>query len=194
MQYSPRLPQWLVPLREGQRTLAEAYASLQAIGNTAKEVPLMVQMAENPRFAFRGLGYFKGRVSLLQHDYIHIVLGRGATPIDEAFVLGFTMGSTDQVSTPEAHLFGFISSVLYPPPYRFNPREVQVFKDAVALGYISDCRPLDQVDFRPMLDWALCRVRAAIGLESDLLEAYYRIEAHRYPDSAASRRLVEPVL
>ena len=71
------LRNWIVPLSETRMTLREAYATLLAVGNDPSEVPLMVRLVENPEYHFGGLGFFKGRVTLEQHDYIHIVLGRG---------------------------------------------------------------------------------------------------------------------
>ena len=188
--FSDFLKTWITKLDDDEKTLREAYDSLMEIGNSQDEVPLIVRLMENPRFHFGGFGFFKGRVTLKQHDYIHIILGRGLTLMDEAFVLGFTMGSTDRVSTHEQSLFGFINKVLYPKPYRFKEDGMKVFKDAVALAYVSDCLPLEEVDFEPLLDLPLREVRKAVGLEADLLQAYYRIEAHRYPDCESSQRLV----
>ena len=188
--FSEHLKTWINKLHEDERTLRDAFTSLMSVGNSQDEVPLIVRLAENPRFNFSGLGFFKGRVTLEQHDYIHILLGRGLTLMDEAFVIGFTMGSTDRCSTHEANLFTFINQILYPKPYRFTPEGTQVFKDAVALGYVSDCTPLETVDFHPMLDWPLKKIREAIHLEVDLLESYYRIEAKRYPKCVASQRLL----
>ena len=189
--FSEHLKTWITKLSDDERTLRDAYTSLMSIGNSQDEVPLIVRLAENPDFHFSGLGFFKGRVTLEQHDFIHIILGRGLTLMDEAFVIGFTMGSSDRCSTHEANLFSFINQILYPKPYRFTPEGTQVFKDAVAIGYISDCTPLDSVDFHPMLDWPLRKVREAIRLETDLLQAYYRIEARRYADCKASQRLLD---
>jgi hypothetical protein len=188
--FSEHLKTWITKLADDERTLRDAFDSLMSVGNSQDQVPLIVRLAENPEYHFSGLGFFKGRVTLEQHDYIHIILGRGLTLMDEAFVLGFTMGSTDRVSTQEANLFNWINQILYPKPYRFTPEGTQVFKDAVALAYVSDCTPLETVDFQPMLDWPLRRIREAINLEVDLLEAYYRIEAKRYPNCRASQRLL----
>ncbi len=188
--FSEHLKTWICKLGDDRRTLRNAFDSLMSVGNSQDEVPLIVRLAENPEYHFSGLGFFKGRVTLEQHDFIHIILGRGLTLMDEAFVLGFTMGSTDRVSTQEANLFNWINQILYPKPYRFTPEGTQVFKDAVALAYVSDCTPLETVDFRPMLDWPLCRIREAINLETDLLQSYYRIEAKRYPGCRASQRLL----
>jgi hypothetical protein len=188
--FSEHLKTWITKLSDDQRTLRNAFESLMSVGNSQGEVPLIVRLAENPEYHFSGLGFFKGRVTLEQHDFIHIILGRGLTLMDEAFVIGFTMGSTDRVSTHEANLFDWINHILYPKPYRFTAEGRQVFKDAVALGYISDCTPLDTVDFHPMLDWPLRKIREAIHLEVDLLRAYYGIEARRYHDCKASQRLL----
>ncbi len=189
-EYSEFLKTWITPLDDDRKTLREAYESLMSVGNSQDEVPFIVQLAENPKFHLGGLGFFKGRVTLEQHDYIHILLGRGLTLMDEAFVLGFTMGSTDRVSTQESNLFSIINQFLYPKPYRFSNEGAQVFKDAIALAYVSDCVPLESVDFHPLLDLPLREVREAVGLEVDLLKAYFRIEAKRYPQCAASQRLL----
>ena len=188
--FSEFLKTWIVKLSEDQRTMREAYESLMTVGNSQDEVPLIIRLTENPKFKLGGLGYFKGRVSLEQHDYIHILLGRGLTLMDEAFVIGFTMGTTDRVSTREQKLFGFINQILYPKPYRFSEDGMKVFRDAVALAYVSDCLPLEDVDFEPMLDWPLRKIREEVGLEVDLLKAYYAIEARRHPDCTASQRLL----
>jgi len=189
--FSDFLKTWITKLDDDEKTLRQAYESLMMIGNSQEEVPLIVKLTENPKFHLGGLGFFKGRVTLEQHDYIHILLGRGLTLMDEAFVIGFTMGSTDRVSTREQSVFEFINKALYPKPYRFKEDGIKVFRDAVALAYVSDCQPLEEVDFEPLLDLPLREVRKAVGLEVDLLESYYRIEARRYPDCEASQRLVK---
>jgi hypothetical protein len=38
--------------------------------------------------------------------------------------------------------------------------------------------------------WSLRRIRKAVGLEEDLLRAYYNVEAKRYPQSVESQRLL----
>ena len=85
--FSSFLKTWIAKLDDDGKTLREAYDSLMSIGNSQDEVPLIVRLTENPKFHFAGLGFFKGRVTLEQHDYIHILLGGGLTLMDEAFVL-----------------------------------------------------------------------------------------------------------
>ncbi|MEM6823116.1 MAG: hypothetical protein AAF558_14385 [Verrucomicrobiota bacterium] len=188
-QYHADLKTWIAPLAEKELTLKEAYDSLTKIGNHSFEVPLLIQLVENPKFHFKGLGWFKGRVTLEVHDYIHIALGRGLMPNDEAFVIGFTMGSTNRVSTHEKALFSFIAGKIYPGPYKFTKIGAQIFKDAVHLGYVSDCQPLDKVDWDPLISLPLKEVRREIGLECDLLQAYYDIAAKRYPKCSVCQRI-----
>jgi hypothetical protein len=181
---------WHVPLSHGGTTLRVAHKSLRAIALKQGDVPLLVQLVENPRFDLPGVEIFSGATNLSTHDYLHIVLGRGLLPKDEAFVIGFTMGSTNRVGAVEESLYTLIARYLYPKQYRFSDEDVAVYKDAVRLGYISDCKPLAQVRFGPMVDWTLARIRKAVGLEEELLRAYYVIEARRYPKSIESQRLL----
>jgi hypothetical protein len=181
---------WHIPFSRDQITLREAKESLSALGAKQEEIPLMVQLVENPRYDIPGVDFFHGAVDLAAHDSIHILLGRGLLPKDEAFVIGFTMGSTDQVTTMEENLYALFSKHLYPKVFRFQEEEIRIFKDATKLGFISNCRPLDKIDYTQYLDVTLRDMRQDIGLESDLILAYFRIEQRRYPDSKASQRLL----
>ena len=183
--------QWHIPFLHDDITLRQAHNSMAYVRAEQEEVPLMVQLVENPKFNIPGLQVFHGAVDLLQHDYIHIVLGRGLLEKDEAFTIGFTMGSTNKVTTTEERLYTLIAQYLYPKVYKFGDEDIDVFKDAVRLGYISDCQSLDEFDFTPYLDEPIKILRQALGLESDLLLAYYKIEKRRYPHSITSQRLLD---
>lgn len=182
---------WHIPLARDQLTLRQAYDSLSRVGADKQEIPLMIQLVENPKYRIPGFTLFHGAVDLEQHDCIHIVLGRGLLEIDEAFTIGFTMGSTKKVTTTEEQLFSMVARYLYPKVYQFGETEIAVFRDAVRLGYISGCAALDEVDFKEYYNLPLRAVRERIGLEVNLLRAYYEIEKKRYPDSPASRRLLK---
>ena len=116
---------WHIPFSRDQITLREAKASLAALGAKQEEIPLMIQLVENPRYNIPGINLFHGAVDLATHDSIHILLGRGLLPKDEAFVIGFTMGSTDQVTTMEETLYALFSKHLYPKVYQFKNEEIQ---------------------------------------------------------------------
>ncbi len=182
---------WFIPLARADVTLGEAYAEMQAIALDQDSIPAIVQLVENPKFDIPGVDIFSGATNLETHDYIHILLGRGVLPKDEAFVLGFTMGSTNRIGQLEENLYGLFSRFLYPEHYRFSKDDFQIYKDAVRLGYISDCDRLDTIDYPAMADLTLEDARQHVGIETNLLEAYYEIESKRYPDSVESIRLVK---
>jgi len=181
---------WHFPFSQDQITLRQAKDTLQVIGMKQSEVPLMIQLVENPRYDIPGFDIFHGAVDLKTHDSIHITLGRGLLPKDEAFVIGFTMGSTHRVSTHEENLYALVSKYFYPKANRFDDEAIQIFKDATKLAYISECQPLNKVDFDSYLDRPLREIRRSIGLESDLILAYFGIEKRRFPQAKESQRLL----
>lgn len=181
---------WFIPIEEQSKTVAEAFGELQDIALPQESIPFLVQLVENPKFDLPGIDIFSGATSLETHDYIHILLGRGVLPKDEAFILGFTMGSTNRVGGIEETLYGLFSKYLYPKHYRFSDEDFEVYKDAVRLGYISDCTPLNSIDYPSLGHLTLAEAREKIGIEPDLIKAYYAIEKKRYPDSFESQRLV----
>lgn len=191
MALPPELADWFIPLREGRLTLAEARAELAAIGFPQDAIPLIVQLVENPKYDLPGVEIFDGAADLDTHDNIHILLGRGLLPKDEAFVLGFTMGSTNRVGPVEEKLFEIFSRYLYPRDYRFSGEDFAVYRDALRLGRVSACEPLHEVDYDALMALDLDSARLAIGLEADLLHAYYRVEKRRYPHAPESRRLLD---
>jgi hypothetical protein len=187
-----RVRDWRIGLERSDLSLREAFDALRSIGLAQAEVPLMVKLVENPAYDLPGFDFFHGATDLRTHDMIHVLLGRGLLAKDEAFVIGFTMGSTDRVTHNEERLYGLISKYLYPKAYRFTDDDLRVFRDAVRLGYVSDCTPLHAADYAPLLDLSLEHARRALGIETELLRAYYAIEKRRYPDSPESQRLDQP--
>jgi len=177
---------WFVPFECDQISLRQGLASLDQLGAPADEIPLIVRLLENPE----GLGLLPGSVSLHQHDCIHLVLGRGLLPKDEAFIIGFTMGSTKRLSTWEERLFSWISHHFYPDIYRFSEEDLAIFKDAIHLAQVSHCQAFDTINFDHYLDTPLKEIRKDIGLEVDLIQTYYALEKNRYPHAKESQRLL----
>ena len=190
MNTAEKVRNWHIPLSCRERSLGATYAELAGFGLAQDDIPFLVQLVENPKYDFPGIDIFSGATDLKAHDQIHILLGRGLLPKDEAFVLGFTMGSTDRVDQLEERLFTFFTKYLYPRAYRFSDEDIHVFRDAVRLGFVSDCQRLDRVDYASLSGLSLSEARAKIGIEEDLLRAYYAIEKRRYPDSFESQRLL----
>lgn len=182
---------WYIPLAEDDVTLAEALAFLRVVGAPPQKIPLIIRIMENPKFNIGGKTLFHGAVTLHQHDCIHIVLGRGLLPKDEAFTIGFTMGSTHEVSTTEENLFALIAQNFYPDVYKFSAEDAEVFHDAIKLGAISHCTPLTRFNFDAVQHLSLKAIREHVGIESELLAAYFAIEGRRYGHCIESRRLCD---
>ncbi|SVB55704.1 uncharacterized protein METZ01_LOCUS208558, partial [marine metagenome] len=100
-----KVKNWFIPLSTTDLTLQQAYSQLDEFGLEQEDVPLIIQLVENPKYDLPGIDIFHGATNLETHDYIHILLGRGVMIKDEAFVLGFTMGSSNRVTTTEERLF-----------------------------------------------------------------------------------------
>lgn len=182
---------WHWPLSRDTVTLGEGMDDLARVGAGQDEIPFIVQLMENPKYDIPGLDLIHGAVDLANHDCIHLLLGRGLLQKDEAFVIGFTMGSTRKVTGFEERVFTLIARRLYPGIFRFDDDDVRVFRDAVRLAWVCACRPLDRVDFTRLHHFGLGELRRMLGIDSDLLRAYYAIEARRFPSARESQRLLD---
>ena len=180
---TPSQKSWTPWLYDSRMTLRQLYEELP--GDTARGTPWYVKLLENPQSPMA----LAGAVDLFTHDCIHLVLGRGLLPQDEAFVLGFTMGTNRASPWWHPYLLGFCAQHLYRGVYRFSELERNVFQFAFAVGQLSPVPSLRQVDFRALFDESLDRVRAKLGLDARLLSEIYQGERLRWPETSASRRL-----
>ncbi len=183
---TPAYTDFHIPLSHGDITLRQAAADLARVGAAPEDIPFMVRLAENPKY-----NLFNGAVDLKTHDYIHLILGRGLCAKDEAFVIGFTMGSTSRLSATEESLFTLVAQFLYPGIYRFTEEDVKVFRDGVRLAFVSEPLPLNRIDYTPLMERRLDTIRSELRIDGDLLRAYYAIEKRRFPDAPESQRLLD---
>lgn len=181
--------EWHIPISEETMTVQEALESQLNSGSAEPvKIPLIIKLVENPKYDLPLIDLFDGAVDLKGHDIIHTLLGRGMLSKDEAFVIGFTMGSSNKMSTFQKKVFGWISQHLYPKYYKFSKEDIEVFKKAAHLGYVSDCKPLAKLDFEKLLPMTLKEAREYVGIEVDMINAYYRREKTKYPEDPASQR------
>ena len=125
---------WHVPLFSNGKKLKTALREMNSWRLNSGDVPWIIRFVENPKSIFCDFDVFPGCVDLHSHDCIHIILGRGVLPKDEAFVIGFTMGSTKRLGWFREKLFLFITRWLYPDGYRFYDEERQVFQLGLMAG------------------------------------------------------------
>jgi hypothetical protein len=180
---------WHIPFAHESLTLRAALDSAPP-ATTNEEVPLMLRLQRDPELSFLGQLIFKQGMNQHQHDCIHSLLGRGLLPMDQAFVLGFTIGCSKKGSVPEHRLHSEVGRHFYKQLPLFSETEAAVFKEGIKLAYMSFCAPLENFDFTPWYDQSLRQLRDAVGLESELVLAYYAVEKHRYPHATASQRLL----
>jgi len=174
---------WVPRLDNDRMTLAEVRATLP--GNKANDIDLMVKLIENPRSPYA----ITGAISLPNHDCVHILLGRGLLSQDEAFVIGYTMGTAGAGITPEeVRLFKLLSSHLYPDIYRFSGRDLIAYDLGFALGQKA-LRPVYEFDFMRNTQRTMGELRALFGLDVAELRRIYRRERRRIPGTEASARL-----
>jgi hypothetical protein len=175
--------EWLPGLDNDDRTLREVLAELPAAPPAA--IPWIVRLFENPRGWLR----LHGAVSLENHDAIHVLLGRGLLDQDEAFVIGFTMGSTKAVSRLEQRFFKFVVSNLYPEPYRISRSLLAAFDLGVEAGRECGGRNLHLIHREEMLDRPLGEVRRDLQIDTRRLRHFYARERAALPGTLASLRL-----
>lgn len=178
---------WHVPLFiRGRLTLQRVLSGMGGWKLDPKDVPLIIRLVENPKY---DIGLFAGNVSLFSHDCIHVLLGRGLLTKDEAFVIGFTMGSTKKMFRWRKNLFMFCAKYLYPEGYRFGEEERLVFNIALEAGKRCSA-DLSKFDFKKYKNYSLDGLRSKLKIDKNFLRHCYEFEKKCFPKSVESQRLI----
>lgn len=175
--------EWNPGLDNGNLLLGDVYETLPASPPTA--IPEEIRALENPESPEA----FPGAISLERHDCIHILLGRGLLPQDEAFVIGFTMGASKRVTKLQYEMFRSLAVHWYPKPYNFSDEDLFSFDLGFAKGEHSDANSLEFFPFERFMDYKIGDLRRRLGINVPKLRATYRKETLLLPDSFASGRL-----
>lgn len=180
---------WHLPLSDDQITIKAALEQLNQLNNdgTQTKAPHIVKIVENPSFSLMNGIPFPGAVTMDVHDTIHALLGRGLLPKDEAFVVGFTMGSTGKMTDWKVKLFCKVSSMLYPHPYKLSEEDLRVFRIAAHCGNRFGY-DLSKLNLKVIQNKTIEEVRKSIGLNVDWLQVHYAQEARLFPHSLESQR------
>ncbi len=179
--------EWNPGLDNDADTLGRVYATLPGLAQ--EEINWLVQLLENPRSPLA----LTGAVDLFAHDCVHILLGRGLLAQDEAFVIGFTMGTSKTIGRFQRAVFKFAAQCLYPKIYRFTAQECRVFELGIEAGKLSTCSEIYNVDFRRLLSEPLGKIRRMLGIDTAFLRFMYEKEARLFPNTVVSRRLPKQV-
>ncbi len=174
---------WNPRLDNGELTLRQVRDTLPA--NDPEDISKIVKLLENPKSPIA----LKGAVTLDRHDAIHIVLGRGLLPQDEAFVIGFTMGTSKNIRKWEEFLFKAASMYIYPKIYRFNRTHMKAFDLGLQAGKKSKVKKIYEFPFENCDHMKLAELRKIVGVDINELKNYFRKEIEVLPNTRCSKRL-----
>ena len=176
--------EWNPGLDNDEHTLRSVYDKLPGAG--PDEIDQMVRLLENPASPYA----LPGGVRLRHHDCIHILLGRGLLNQDEAFVIGYTMGTAkEHINEEQVQLFRLAAKLLYKPPYRMTDNDLIAFDLAFALGNKSAYRHVYNFDFDRAMDLDIGDIRKELAIDVKALKASFREERLLLPGNTASERL-----
>lgn len=148
---------WL-PYTLASLTLSEAYNAIG--GDSQSTVPFIIWLLENPASPLA----LPGKITLHNHDCIHLLLGRGFSLEDEAFVIGFTMGNDTKTKNFHLILFQLFSMYFYPKEARFNYECYQSFYTGFVYGKNLPVKNLNQFDWHQLYHKKIAEIRADMGI------------------------------
>ncbi len=155
-------------------------------GAPPEEISWLVRLMENPESPLA----LTGAVSLERHDCIHILLGRGLLNQDEAFVIGYTMGTAKQdLRAFEIFLFKKVARHLYPTPYRLTKADLKAYQLGVAAGRAAKAHKIYDFPFEDHDNTPLGELRTLAGVDKTALRTAYAEEKNLLPDTKASQHL-----
>ncbi len=139
-------------------TLQGAYQTLQ--GDPPAKIPPMVWLLENPSSPFA----LPGNIDVFGHDCIHLLLKKGFTSDDEAYVVGFTMGNDLRTNWLHLLIFKIFALFLYPPKYRISYQQLQILNEGLELGRKTQFKNLNQICLESYGNRILHEVRAELSI------------------------------
>lgn len=141
-------------------------------GDPPESVPFLVWLLENPKSPIA----LPGKISLYRHDCLHILLQRGISLNDEAFVLGFTMGNDRRTNQFHLMLLKLMSWLFYPKNYRFSLAQLKIFDLGVAYGRSLNIKNLNNVDFTQFAEEPIHILQEAFGIDDKTLDMLEQVE------------------
>jgi hypothetical protein len=141
-----------------QLLLKKAYSQLP--GDPPQKIPFLVWLLENPDSPL----LFPGKISLKNHDYLHVILDLDLSCKSEAFIVGFTMGNHDGTHRIYVNLFKLIARLLYPQKYRFSSEDVKCFEKGLSFGQDLPKKNLNFYIFEDFQEDTLMDIRSDLGI------------------------------
>lgn len=142
-----------------QLTLAQALQNLQ--GDIPSDIPYLVWLLENPASPLN----MPGSIDLCGHDCIHLLLKKGFSSDDEAYIIGFTMGNNIDTSWIHLLILKIAAYFLYPSKYKFNYSQLKTFDRAVKHGQITLLKNLNKINWIDWLHKPIEDIRLELGIK-----------------------------
>lgn len=176
---------WVPGLNNDHLTLREVFDTLP--GAAPNEIAWHVRLLENPISPIA----LPGAIELHPHDCVHILLGRGLMNQDEAFIIGYTMGTNKDLARWKIWLFKKLAQYFYPEPYKFSKSDALAFKLGVGRGLACKVKNIQDLPLftDKYLDRKISDIRKELGISVPELRAWYRKEKILIPDTKESLRL-----
>jgi hypothetical protein len=174
---------WYPGFSDDNRIVRDVIDSMPSVPDVA--IPAIIRLVENPKSWIA----LPGAMSLRNHDILHVLLGRGLQDQDEAFVLGFAMGSTKKRMVLRRRLFRWIVSHLYPEPYRIQKVLHPAFEQGFLCGRQTGCDGISKRDLQEFLDMSIRDARTALRIDPDKIRQAFIAERLAIPLTMASLRL-----
>ena len=152
-------------------------------------VAFIVYLFENPQSPLA----LPGATTLYSHDSLHIVLRRGLQPQDEAFVIGFSMGTDLKCKPWHLKLFKLMAKYIYPKNYKLDDTELKVFD--LGVQYAQELmkkegrKNLHRYPFKKYQNKTIKTICSDLGITVEDLNRYREIEKKIAPKTYVSNRL-----
>lgn len=143
---------------QASQSLRDALKTMKC--DSSYKIPLVVKLLENPASPIA----LPGNIDIYRHDCLHLLLNRGFSLADEAFVIGFTMGNAEGTNWLHLEIFKLCSRLLYPQPYRFNRTHFEQLHLGVFYGRRVRVKNLNRFDFRAHDHQSLGELRQFLGI------------------------------
>lgn len=163
--------------------LKEVYSTVFCLHNS--KIPFVIWLLENPNSPLA----LPGKISFHAHDYIHILLGRGISPQDEAFVIGFTMGNDLNTNRMHLFIFKFFAQFIYPYPYKFSKLDLINFDLGFIYGKKIKTKQMNEIVFENYHNETINYLRNYFGIGADEIQLIRDFEIWLMPDSKSKTRL-----
>jgi len=128
--------------------------------DSATSIPWLVRLLENYKSPFA----LPGKISLFNHDCLHILLGRDRSPKSEAYIIGFTMGNDLKCKQIDLWIFKLFSLFLYPQKYQLSGSDLEAFDQGVVAGRNLEIKNLNQINFYHLQDYSVSDLRKKFHL------------------------------